>query len=266
MPSNKLVDQFVEMLESGVLVYLPPDACTSWAQEIQCVKKDAAISLDGAGTLRLQSKSADPVVDAGTEVKLRAAWLRRSLAMDQAGLSTFQAVERWVQYLMQQLCKDQPKNFSRVTLQQIVECDKQLFTMASIETMGTLAAPPSGEKPLDAAILRLSKSNEVLQYLTPFPQARAAGSKEQPDHPAKKPKVAPKRSQKGGKESGGKGKYSIPDGCVSKDDQNRPLCFAFQHGKCMYKGPKQRCARGYHLCYKANCFRPKPFCQCTHTD
>ncbi|CAJ1406642.1 unnamed protein product [Effrenium voratum] len=152
MPSNKLVDQFVEMLESGVLVYLPPDACASRAQEIQCVKKDAAISLDGAGTLRLQSRSADPVVDAGTEVKLRAAWLRRSLAMDQAGLSTFQAVERWVQYLMQQLCKDQPKNFSRVTLQQIVECDKQLFTMASIETMGTLAAPPSGEKPLDAAI------------------------------------------------------------------------------------------------------------------
>ena len=72
MPSNKLVDQFVEMLESGVLVYLPPDACTSRAQEIQCVKKDAAISLDGAGTLRLQNKSADPVVDAGTEVKLRA--------------------------------------------------------------------------------------------------------------------------------------------------------------------------------------------------
>ena len=107
-------------------------------------------------------------------------------------------------------------------MQQIVECDKQLFTMASIE--------------IDAAILRLSKSNEVLQYLTPFPQARAAGSKDQPDHPAKKPKVAPKGSQKGG------GKYSIPEGCVSKDDQNRPLCFAFQHGKCLYKGPKQRCA------------------------
>ena len=58
------------------------------------MKKGAAISLDGAGALRLQSRSADPVVDAGTEVKLRAAWLRRSLAMDQAGLSTFARTSR----------------------------------------------------------------------------------------------------------------------------------------------------------------------------
>ena len=118
MPSHR----FVEMAESGILAYISPDNCTSRAQEVQCVKKDAAISLDSAGVLKLHNKSADLVVDTGTEVCLRSAWLRRSLAMDQAGLVKFQTIEKRVQYLFLQLCKDQPKNFSTVTLHQIVEC------------------------------------------------------------------------------------------------------------------------------------------------
>ena len=149
MPSHRLVDQFVEMAESGILAYISPDNCTSRAQEVQCVKKDAAISLDSAGVLKLHNKSADLVVDTGTEVRLRSAWLRRSLAMDQAGLVKFQTIEKWVQYLFLQLCKDQPKNFSKVTLHQIVECDKQLFILAS------LSAPPAGQKPLDGVIDKL---------------------------------------------------------------------------------------------------------------
>ncbi|CAJ1439404.1 unnamed protein product, partial [Effrenium voratum] len=217
MPSHR----FVEMAESGILAYISPDNCTSRAQEVQCVKKDAAISLDSAGVLKLHNKSADLVVDTGTEVRLRSAWLRRSLAMDQAGLVKFQTIEKWVQYLFLQLCKDQPKNFSKVTLHQIVECDKQLFTLASLQTMGTLSAPPAGQKPLDGVIDKLSQSNEVLQYLMPLPQTRSAGSPDTGDQPpAKKQRVSPKGGQKGTKD-GGKGKYSLPDGCVAKDDQNR---------------------------------------------
>ena len=183
MPSHRLVDQFVEMAESGILAYISPDNCTSRAQEVQCVKKDAAISLDSAGVLKLTKKH------------------------------------------------------------QIVGCDKQLFTLASLQTMGTLSAPPAGQKPLDGVIDKLSQSNEVLQYLMPLPQTRSTGSRDTGEPPAKKQRVSPKGGQKGTKD-GGKGKYSLPDGCVAKDDQNRPLCFAFQSGKCSYKGPKPRCARG----------------------
>ncbi|CAJ1409327.1 unnamed protein product, partial [Effrenium voratum] len=46
---------------------------------------------------------------ANTEIKLKSAWQRRSLAMDLANLASFQVIESWVQYLFLQLVKDQPR-------------------------------------------------------------------------------------------------------------------------------------------------------------
>ncbi|CAJ1454030.1 unnamed protein product, partial [Effrenium voratum] len=89
--------------------------------------------------------------EANTELKLRAAWQRRSLAMDLAEIASFTTVETWVQYLFAQLSKDQPRGFSKITLQQD-------------------AGDP---KPLDTAIDSLKSSTEVLQYLTPLPALRA---------------------------------------------------------------------------------------------
>ena len=64
--------------------------------------------------------------------------------------------------------KDQPRGYSRVTLQQIIDCDKQMFVMASHLTMGKLTANPGEKKPLDEAIATLKSSSEILQYLAPL--------------------------------------------------------------------------------------------------
>ena len=74
-----------------------------------------------------------------------------------------------------------------------------------------------------------------------------------------------------GKGKGGSGaagpKPQLPDGCVTHDEDKRPLCFAYQSGKCKFKGPAgKRCARGYHKCYKKGCYRPKPYYLCNHSD
>ena len=62
-------------------------------------------------------------------------------------------------------------------------------------------------------------------------------------------------------------RIQIPDGCSTHDDQNRPLCFKYQVGKCSFKGPAgKRCAKGFHKCYKTGCYRNKPFHQCNHSD
>ena len=57
--------------------------------------------------------------------------------------------------------KDQPRGYSRVTLQQIIDCDKQMFVMASHLTMGKLTANPGEKKPLDEAIATLKSSSEI---------------------------------------------------------------------------------------------------------
>ncbi|CAJ1409328.1 unnamed protein product, partial [Effrenium voratum] len=111
---------------------------------------------------------------ANTEIKLKSAWQRRSLAMDLANLASFQVIESWVQYLFLQLVKDQPRGFSKVTLQQLIECDKQMFIMASHKTMGKLQTTPPAPRPLDEAIRELQRAPDVWQYLAPIPAARAA--------------------------------------------------------------------------------------------
>ena len=45
-------------------------------------------------------------------------------------------------------------------LQQILDCDRQLYTLASHKTMGKLSSSPYEAKPLDAVIRSLKDSTE----------------------------------------------------------------------------------------------------------
>ena len=146
IPSNHLVGLCVEMVECNILTYIRPDQCCSRSQEIQSIKKDTSVSMDSSGVLKIGSKNQEIHCEANTEIRLRAAWQRRSLAFDLSSLCSFEVMELWVQYLFSQLMKDQPRGFSKVTLQQIVECDKQLFILAAHQTMGQLQASPAKGK------------------------------------------------------------------------------------------------------------------------
>jgi|Cyp1metagenome_2_1107374.scaffolds.fasta_scaffold25983_5 sarcosine oxidase delta subunit len=111
--------------------------------------------------LKLGSKQVDAACEASTELKFRAAWQRRNLAMDLAGLATFEVAETWAQYLFTQLLKEQPRGFARVTLQQLIGCNKHLFAMASHMTMGKLASSPDEGKPLDVTIAKLKDNRSA---------------------------------------------------------------------------------------------------------
>jgi hypothetical protein len=259
------------MVETGVLTYVKAEHCCSRSQEVEAVKKDPTVSTDASGMLKIGTKQSDASCEANSELKLRAAWQRKNLAMDLAGLATFELTESWTQYLFTQLLKEQPKGFAKISLQQLVDCDKHMWILASHMTMGKLSCSPGETTPLDAAIRKLKDSTEVLQYLTPVPALR--------NHEAPQPSTPrPLKQQKGekGQKGHGKGpgapatapsKVQVPEGCVTHDSENRPLCFAYQTGKCKFKGPAgKRCARGYHKCYKRGCQRPKPFYLCNHAD
>ena len=255
IPSNNTVDLFVDMLETGILTYVKAEQCCSRAQEVSLMKRDPAIATDSSGLLKVSSKQKDPICEANTELKLRSALQRRSLAMDLSGISTFEVIEGWVQFLFSHLMKEQPRGYSRVSLQQIIDCDKQMFVMASHLTMG---------KPLDEAVISLKSSSEILQYLAPLQTLKNSDPPvKNPDKPAKVQKTENPDKVKGA----GKSRVSIPDDCTTHDADNKPLCFKFQNGKCSFKGPAgKRCAKGYHKCYKKGCFRLKPYYQCNHAD
>jgi hypothetical protein len=269
IPANHLVDLFVDMCETGILSYVKPEQCCSRAQEVQSIKKDPAVSMDSAGMLKLGSKIAEPLCEANTELKLRSAWQWRNLAMDLAGLATFSVMEGWTQLLFSHLLREQPRGLAKVSLQQLLDCDRQLFTLASHNTMGNLRESADKSKPLDAEVSTLKGNTDILQYLIPLPVTRApeapAASGSRPEKIQKTDKG--KGTSKGNTNSAAPSRVQVPEGCTSHDDDNKPLCFAFQSGKCKFKGPAgKRCARGFHKCYKKGCYRAKPYYLCTHTD
>ena len=269
IPANHLVDLFVEMGESGILSYIKPEQCCSRAQEIHSIKKDVSVSTDSSGLLKLGNKSSEPTCEANSELKLKLAWQRRNLAMDLAGIASFEVVESWTQMLFSHLLRDQPRGFAKVSLQQLLDCDRHLFTQASHRTMGNLREAVDKTRPLDVAIRSLREATDVMQYLMPLPVSKVH---EAPAASSGRPDKTPRTDKgKGGGKSNTKGgsapKLQLPEGCTTHDDDNKPLCFAYQQGKCKFKGPAgKRCARGFHKCYKKGCFRNKPYYLCTHTD
>ena len=280
VPSHALVDVCVEMAESGILTYIKPEACTSRAQEMQQIKKDTRLQLEHDGTIKLNKTKAEASCNVGTELELRGALARRSLALDLSGVASYLTMEKWVHNLFVALQRPQPPGFSKVALTQIVECDKQLFIRASHALLAKLGRNERGVKPFDTFIERAMFDPELIQYLQPL-QGRSSMPSLPTEGPDRRPPKrrrgrSPQRPPNGGNQprpgaspqhtSAAPRTIQLPAGCVPKMADGRPICFAFNRGQCKYKGRGQRCARGHHVCYKEGCFRKKPFIECTHTD
>ena len=169
IPSHHLVDLCVEMAETGILSYLKPESCTSRAQEMQQIKKDTRLQLTTDGTIKVSKTKTEVQCPVATELELRAAYTRRSLALDLAGVASFMNLERWVHHLFVALQRPQPAGFIRVSVAQLIECDKQLFIRASHALLAKLSADDRGEKPFNAYIDKALRDPELQQYIQPLP-------------------------------------------------------------------------------------------------
>ena len=267
-PANHLVDLFVVMGESGVMSYIKPEQCCSMAQEIQAFRKGVAVSTDASGMLKLSTNVSEPTCVATLELELRSAFQRRNIAMDLARLASCKTAEGWSQPLFSRLLRDPPRRFAKVSIQQLLDADQQLFTMASYETMGNLSETPSKTRPLGEAISTLKEASDILQYLLPLPVSKGLKA---PSACLRCPgKVLGadkgKGNPKGSGKTGGVSCLQLPDGCTSHDDDNKLLCFALQPGKCNFKDPAgKRCPRGFPKYYKKECLGAKPYHLCKPT-
>ncbi|CAE7799744.1 unnamed protein product [Symbiodinium sp. CCMP2592] len=108
LPANRLVDNFVDQLDSGVLTYVKPDACISRAQEMDSNKRDPTLQVQG-NELKLAAKQVELKCSISTDMQLRQAWTRRSLAMELAQLASFTVLETWVQSLFSRMQRGKGK-------------------------------------------------------------------------------------------------------------------------------------------------------------
>ena len=91
--------------------------------------------------------------------------------MDQAGLCSFIEIERWIEHLFNLQCREVPKGWAPLTLQQLISADKALFIHASENLAGNLVSVTGAPKPFDLQIKQLMYANEIVQHLTLLPKA-----------------------------------------------------------------------------------------------
>ena len=260
-PSHKLVDLVCQQAESQVVCYIELSMCTSREAEITHRKKEPFVSIDSTGNLKLSKQEKELKVDATGDLRIRQCMQRRAVAYHLANIATYKVLEEFTAKLFHYLAKEPISNYKPVSMQQIIQADRELWIQVSQSTRGKILT--STPKPIDEAIKKLAESTSVLYHLLPLPQYSNP-------KPADNPKVdrsrTPKRNRgkgnKGKGKSGGKGgsKPDLPADCVSTDDQGRNICFAYQWGKCQHPGPM--CSRGMHTCWLSKCHGQHPYTAC----
>ena len=262
-PSNKLVDQFFQMMTDQQLTWLPWNKLASRSDELQLNKKDLQLVFDSQGNLKMSKKETEAYSDLKGEIQIRQALRRRSLAVDLTGLIDFQTQETWHEKLFECLAKQAPSGYRQTSMEQCKEADKVLWTMLAERTRGNVKVTAAG-KPVQDQFVALSVSTEVLLLLQPLPSPPTA-------RPGPYDKVGLKGDgkTKDGKGKGksdkkGKGGISLPENCTAKTPEGKPICFNFNYGRCKRAQAGKRCDRGCHVCFR--CYANKPHNECTHDN
>ena len=263
-PSFQLVDAVNNMIETNTVQWIAPSKATSRDQEVSQGAKNlpSVVQLE-QHTLKLAAPDANLQAECGSALQLQWCLQRRALALDQVRLSSWECQSKWISQLLTTLSCQPPPGHGRISLEQLIKADKQLWTeMSKAYTGAVLAAVGQNEPPLDEHVLRLRNDPRVTMYLLPLPvmnkAATGAPSSGSGTGPVKgQPKAQPKKKFKATK----KAEKSKPEALagmetVTKDGSN--VCLAYLEAGCqasLVSGAKPpRCAKGLHVC--AFCHKP----------
>lgn len=285
-PSHALIDLVYQMREDGQLRYIRWEQCTKRDQELLGVKVDPIWKPDGNGIIKEVKVQEALKAEFDTDLKLRFALQRRSLALDQSRLIDFDKFERWTQVLMEAFTSPPPDGHLRVSIEQIHRADLELFKVMMRETRGGIKSF-TGAPPLEDALKVAMNATEVRLLLQPLQgslkrkgEAQDAEEKRNKSSSSSSSQVEklqrtvenlqgqlknlraksqdnpPNRKGKGR----GKGKFNMirmpPQliGLSPTNGDNEPICFDFNLKGCSRAKAGERCEKGWHSCMK--CFKP----------
>ena len=223
-------------------------------------------------------------------LQLKYSLQRRGMAMQVAHMLSFEAHEKLVDYYFEEMSREPPHRYDRVSLDQVMRMDREVFvrlgelTRDGFKTLGNI---PAKEYPLDRLLEGVIIDPRVMHLMLPLPATNTGARsndgrnnrKREPDNDTvnqlrneikrlKSSNSGSKGSGKGGNKGGsGGGKDgkagkkprglnpSMPKelrGMVHEVNGKR-LCFAYNmRAGCDTRG-EHRCPKGDHLCCYPGC-------------
>jgi hypothetical protein len=269
-PSHVLSDLASHMRETGVINYIPIEACTKRDAEI-CGRKSAAAD----------------IADLSSDLKRKEALMRRGIAMDMAGLLSFEVHQTMIEMFFAEVAKDAIPGYKTVSFHQTTLADQEIFRIFSTETRHGIQPGAPGSLPLDKHLKAALLEPKVKLLLMPMQgsathapavnyhlvngvrqPAPNPNSKRQRLLAAKRAASAPALPSKGagkkgaaGKKGEGKGPPAILAGMEKLGPLGGRICWDFSQGKCDYKTPS--CPKGEHVCgFKPCSSLAHGYCHC----
>lgn len=269
-PANSLVDRCQQQLEDGMIKYIQLNKCASREQELMGSEKERVLIFDTAGHIKMNKVDSETSISISSDLQVKDAMSRRALAYDQTGMISYNILATWILKLFEAMLKESPFGYRRVSLDQVMMADREIWKLISEATTANVNVMPSGIKPVDEAFNKFMFAPEVVFHLLPLPASSSSSSAARSAESVVPWKINDNKFKKKkgdgkGKKGESKGKHSVPEGCVSMWD-NKPICFSFNRSGCTYAKPGKRCRNGYHVCWKSNCFKAKSFKECGHAS
>ena len=256
LPSHALIDQVAAMVESNTVLWIPPSKCSKRDDEVQLLGKQKAATLSlEQQTLKITPADTQVSVDLSTELQLQWALQRRGLALDQCGLITWNTHQKWVQQLLNLLTKEAPTGFNKIRIDQLIQADKELFTVMAQEFQMSDKKLSDTPAPMEVAMKALCSDPRITMHVLPLPKSiRASSSIESEDkgdtglkrqQPKKKAKAGPSAKAKA---------LCPPELRAYKqlDHKGRAICWAFNMKDGCHEptNSEGRCKKGMHICIK----------------
>lgn len=277
-PSHSLIDYCHNLKEQDTLQYIDPAKCTSRESELSGTKRENFMVAKSDGTLKSQQITTEKPADLNTEYRVRLALQRRSLALDQTDLMTYEISEEYHSFLFALMMTPVPSSHLPLDTAQILRADRQIYHKMAETTRSGISKNLSGVYPLHDALRNARNDPIVSAMLQPLPKSSSRA--ENPGKGSSKmqrPAPYAKGSESGGKskdsskgKSKGKGKGKnkafsrMPQalvGCHSTDKEGKPICYDANLSGCDKAELGKECSKGRHIC--CYCYGLHSFNDCT---
>ena len=178
-PSFALINRMSTVLQHGVIRYAGWETLTSRIQEINDVSEVPGLKLvdSGSGVSFVPMPANEPNADLSGEMRWDLAIRRRGLAMDVAGLLTYESHMAWHERMRMSYLREPPPGYRKPDWAQLRNADRELWTrVADGCSAGCKPKPGATKTTFEEAWEREMISPEVGHFLLPLPGGTSSSS------------------------------------------------------------------------------------------